>query len=191
MPTPWGHLVSVTLLLPLIISIITSFTQILKGMLEGASHILPALRVLSSLLSGCSDSVPLYSFCREAGLPGLLLSLLRYSQEGNSIRQVSTTQQPWRLPQASSWISLLQTATTIWPSCLLVSFLCFLVSSPGITNSNASWSQADVRQWSRLCGSMRLVGNIINWRSCARSKWDIPSSAPAYYCHVGIQARCC
>nr|XP_023498101.1 serine/threonine-protein kinase 36 isoform X2 [Equus caballus] len=61
--------------------------QILKGMLEGASQILPALRVLSSLLSSCSDSVPLYSFCREAGLPGLLLSLLRHSQENNSIQQ--------------------------------------------------------------------------------------------------------
>lgn len=61
--------------------------QILKGMLEGASQILPALRVLSSLLSSCSDSIPLYSFCREAGLPGLLLSLLRHSQENNSIQQ--------------------------------------------------------------------------------------------------------
>ncbi|XP_034863007.1 serine/threonine-protein kinase 36 [Mirounga leonina] len=61
--------------------------QILKGMLEGASRILPALRVLSSLLSSCSDSIPLYSFCREAGLPGLLLSLLRHSQECNSIQQ--------------------------------------------------------------------------------------------------------
>ncbi|XP_032336141.1 serine/threonine-protein kinase 36 isoform X4 [Camelus ferus] len=61
--------------------------QILKGVLEGASRILPALRVLSSLLSSCSDSVPLYSFCREAGLPGLLLSLLRHSQESNSLQQ--------------------------------------------------------------------------------------------------------
>ncbi|XP_064443118.1 serine/threonine-protein kinase 36 isoform X3 [Mirounga angustirostris] len=61
--------------------------QILKGMLEGASRILPALRVLSSLLSSCSDSIPLYSFCREVGLPGLLLSLLRHSQECNSIQQ--------------------------------------------------------------------------------------------------------
>ncbi|XP_062955729.1 serine/threonine-protein kinase 36 isoform X2 [Cynocephalus volans] len=64
--------------------------QILKGIPEGASHILPALRVLSSLLSSCSDSVPLYSFCRETGLPGLPLSLLRHSQESNSIQQ-----QPW------------------------------------------------------------------------------------------------
>ncbi|MBZ3880629.1 Serine/threonine-protein kinase 36 [Sciurus carolinensis] len=64
--------------------------QILKGNLESASHILPALRILSSLLSSCSDSVPLYSFCQEAGLPGLLLSLLRHSQESNSIQQ-----QPW------------------------------------------------------------------------------------------------
>ncbi|XP_012384910.2 serine/threonine-protein kinase 36 isoform X4 [Dasypus novemcinctus] len=63
--------------------------QILKGILEGASLILPALRVLSSLLSSCSDYVPLYSFCREAGLPGLLLSLLKHSQESNSIQQQS------------------------------------------------------------------------------------------------------
>ncbi|XP_016052303.1 PREDICTED: serine/threonine-protein kinase 36 [Miniopterus natalensis] len=61
--------------------------QILKGMLDGASRILPALRVLSSLLSSCSDSVPLYSFCRETGLPGLLLSLFRHSQESNIIQQ--------------------------------------------------------------------------------------------------------
>nr|XP_055146641.1 serine/threonine-protein kinase 36 isoform X6 [Symphalangus syndactylus] len=61
--------------------------QILKGILEGASHILPAFRVLNSLLSSCSDSVALYSFCREAGLPGLLLSLLRHSQESNSLQQ--------------------------------------------------------------------------------------------------------
>ncbi|XP_057600227.1 serine/threonine-protein kinase 36 isoform X2 [Hippopotamus amphibius kiboko] len=63
--------------------------QILRGVLEGASRILPALRVLSSLLSSCRDSVPLYSFCREAGLPGLLLSLLRHSQESSSIQQQS------------------------------------------------------------------------------------------------------
>ncbi|XP_077011264.1 serine/threonine-protein kinase 36 isoform X2 [Tamandua tetradactyla] len=63
--------------------------QILKGILEGASLILPVLRVLSSLLSSCNDSVLLYSFCREAGLPGLLLSLLRHSQESNSIQQQS------------------------------------------------------------------------------------------------------
>ncbi|XP_008823952.1 serine/threonine-protein kinase 36 isoform X2 [Nannospalax galili] len=64
--------------------------QILKGVLEGASHLLPVLRVLSSLLSSCHDSVLLYSFCQEAGLPGLPLSLLRHSQESNSIQQ-----QPW------------------------------------------------------------------------------------------------
>ncbi|XP_074255115.1 serine/threonine-protein kinase 36 isoform X2 [Saimiri boliviensis] len=61
--------------------------QILKGILEGASHILPAFRVLSSLLSSCSDSVALYPFCREAGMPGLLLSLLRHSHESNSLQQ--------------------------------------------------------------------------------------------------------
>lgn len=91
----WGHLVSVTLL-----SLTTQFTvsfphvtQILKGVLEGAPRILPALRVLSGLLSSCSDSIPLYSFCREARLPGLLLHLLRHSQENNSIQQVSAASQ--------------------------------------------------------------------------------------------------
>lgn len=64
--------------------------QILKGVLDGASHFLPALRILSSLLSSCSDSVLLYSFCQEVGLPELPLSLLRYSQESSSIQQ-----QPW------------------------------------------------------------------------------------------------
>lgn len=64
--------------------------QILKGVLDGASHLLPALRILSSLLSSCSDSVLLYSFCQEVGLPELPLSLLRYSQESSSIQQ-----QPW------------------------------------------------------------------------------------------------
>lgn len=69
-------------------SLFPRVTQILKGVLEGATRILPALRVLSSLLSSCSDSVLLYSFCREAGLPGLLLSLLRHSQESITIQQV-------------------------------------------------------------------------------------------------------
>ncbi|XP_060224621.1 serine/threonine-protein kinase 36 isoform X2 [Meriones unguiculatus] len=61
--------------------------QILKGVLEGASHLLPALRVVSSLLTSCSDSVLLYTFCQEAGLPELPLRLLRYSQENSSIQQ--------------------------------------------------------------------------------------------------------
>nr|KAF6268252.1 serine/threonine kinase 36 [Pipistrellus kuhlii] len=61
--------------------------QILKDMLEGASCILPALRVLSHLLTSCSDSVALFAFCREAGLPGLLLRLLRHSQESSSVQQ--------------------------------------------------------------------------------------------------------
>lgn len=64
--------------------------QILKGIVKDASQLLPALRVLSSLLSSCSDSVLLYSFCQEAGLPGLPLSLLQHSQQSSSIQQ-----QPW------------------------------------------------------------------------------------------------
>ncbi|KAM6178096.1 serine/threonine-protein kinase 36 [Rhynchocyon petersi] len=63
--------------------------QILKDILEGASHILPALQILSRLLSSCSDSPALYSFCREAGMPGLLLKLFKHSQENASIQKQS------------------------------------------------------------------------------------------------------
>ncbi|XP_054979140.1 serine/threonine-protein kinase 36 [Sorex araneus] len=61
--------------------------QILGGLLEGAAQILPALRVLSSLLASCADSALLYPFCREAGLPELLLRLLKHSQESSSVQQ--------------------------------------------------------------------------------------------------------
>ncbi|KAM9037023.1 serine/threonine-protein kinase 36 isoform X1 [Sarcophilus harrisii] len=64
--------------------------QVLEGILDGASRLLPALRVVKSLLISCSDSSLLYAFCREAGLPGLLLNLLRHSQSSISIQQ-----QPW------------------------------------------------------------------------------------------------
>ncbi|EDL00346.1 serine/threonine kinase 36 (fused homolog, Drosophila), isoform CRA_e [Mus musculus] len=60
------------------------------GPVQLKSPLLPVLRILSSLLSSCNDSVLLYSFCQEAGLPELPLSLLRYSQESSSIQQ-----QPW------------------------------------------------------------------------------------------------
>ncbi|XP_027729566.1 serine/threonine-protein kinase 36 isoform X3 [Vombatus ursinus] len=64
--------------------------QVLEGILDGASRLLPALRVVKSLLTTCSDSALLYAFCREAGLPGLLLNLLRHSQSNVNIQQ-----QPW------------------------------------------------------------------------------------------------
>ncbi|XP_075386498.1 serine/threonine-protein kinase 36 isoform X1 [Tenrec ecaudatus] len=63
--------------------------QVLKGIPEGAAHILPVLQVLSSLLTSCSDSQVLYSFCQEAGLPELLLHLFRHSQESPGIPQQS------------------------------------------------------------------------------------------------------
>uniref|UniRef100_G1RC98 Serine/threonine-protein kinase 36 n=1 Tax=Nomascus leucogenys TaxID=61853 RepID=G1RC98_NOMLE len=92
----WQHLLETTEPVPIqlkapltLLQLHEAGGQILKGILEGASHILPAFRVLNSLLSSCSDSVALYSFCREAGLPGLLLSLLRHSQESNSLQQQS------------------------------------------------------------------------------------------------------
>uniref|UniRef100_A0A5F8GTI9 Serine/threonine-protein kinase 36 n=1 Tax=Monodelphis domestica TaxID=13616 RepID=A0A5F8GTI9_MONDO len=67
--------------------------QVLEGILDGASRLLPTLRVVKSLLTTCSDSALLYAFCREAGLPGLLLNLLRHSQ--SSFNLSLPWQQPW------------------------------------------------------------------------------------------------
>jgi hypothetical protein len=148
LPAFWKHFsICVS---PFIIPISVSFLyvlQILKGILEGASHILPALRVLSNLLASCSNSVPLYSFCREAGLPGLLLNLLRHSQESKSIQQVCTS------PRASSnqqKVLFLGPLSFELPSlfgltALLFSFLFFLITRPSFDNFNASGKIGSVK----------------------------------------------
>ena len=118
---PWRHSVFVTLLpFPIIIpiAVFSLFCpQILKGVLDGVSHLLPVLRILSSLLSSCNDSVLLYSFCQEAGLPELPLSLLRYSQESSSIQQVyspaASEDKGWSFSLAP-FLGLLSLAALSW-----------------------------------------------------------------------------
>nr|XP_042698943.1 serine/threonine-protein kinase 36 isoform X3 [Chrysemys picta bellii] len=67
-----------------------SSQQVLEGMLEGASHLRPALRVLGNLLATRCDSELLYSFCQAADLPHFLLHLL-----GQILQSASSKQQPW------------------------------------------------------------------------------------------------
>ncbi|KAM9123139.1 LOW QUALITY PROTEIN: serine/threonine-protein kinase 36 [Pangshura tecta] len=64
--------------------------QVLEGMLEGASHLRPALRVLGNLLATGCDSELLRSFCQAADLPRVLLHLL-----GQMLQSASSRQQPW------------------------------------------------------------------------------------------------
>ncbi|XP_073160992.1 serine/threonine-protein kinase 36 isoform X7 [Lepidochelys kempii] len=67
-----------------------SSQQVLEGMLEGASHLRPALRVLGNLLAARCDSELLDSFCEAADLPRFLLHLL-----GQILQSASSKQQPW------------------------------------------------------------------------------------------------
>ncbi|XP_037768628.1 serine/threonine-protein kinase 36 isoform X6 [Chelonia mydas] len=67
-----------------------SSQQVLEGMLEGASHLRPALRVLGNLLATRCDSELLDSFCQAADLPRFLLHLL-----GQILQSASSKQQPW------------------------------------------------------------------------------------------------
>ncbi|TFK03568.1 ubiquitin-conjugating enzyme E2 R2 [Platysternon megacephalum] len=67
-----------------------SSQQVLEGMLEGASHLRPALRILGNLLATRCDSELLYSFCQAADLPHFLLHLL-----GQILQSASSKQQPW------------------------------------------------------------------------------------------------
>uniref|UniRef100_A0A8D0HVX0 non-specific serine/threonine protein kinase n=1 Tax=Sphenodon punctatus TaxID=8508 RepID=A0A8D0HVX0_SPHPU len=49
--------------------------EVLEGMLEGAAHLRPALRVIGNLLATRCDSELLSAFCRELGLPRRLLGM--------------------------------------------------------------------------------------------------------------------
>ncbi|XP_053140146.1 serine/threonine-protein kinase 36 isoform X2 [Hemicordylus capensis] len=64
--------------------------QVLEGMLEGASHLRPALRVIGNLLSTRCDSELLYTFCNDIGLPNFLVQLVESILESFNIKQ-----QPW------------------------------------------------------------------------------------------------
>ncbi|NWI58300.1 STK36 kinase, partial [Calyptomena viridis] len=67
-----------------------SAQQVLEGMLEGASHLRPVLRVMGNLLATPCDSKLLDHFCRELNVPLSLLCLAKQILESGC-----TKQQPW------------------------------------------------------------------------------------------------
>ncbi|XP_072197896.1 serine/threonine-protein kinase 36 [Excalfactoria chinensis] len=67
-----------------------SAQQVLEGMLEGASHLRPVLRVVGNLLATRCDSELLNLFCQELNVPLSLLHLAKQMLESGS-----TKQQPW------------------------------------------------------------------------------------------------
>ncbi|OXB77119.1 UNVERIFIED_CONTAM: hypothetical protein H355_007766, partial [Colinus virginianus] len=67
-----------------------SAQQVLEGMLEGASHLRPLLRVVGNLLATRCDSELLNHFCQELNVPLSLLHLAKQMLESGS-----TKQQPW------------------------------------------------------------------------------------------------
>lgn len=67
-----------------------SAQQVLEGMLEGASHLRPVLRVMGNLLATRCDSELLDHFCQELNVPLSLLHLAKQILESGS-----TKQQPW------------------------------------------------------------------------------------------------
>ncbi|XP_060117927.1 serine/threonine-protein kinase 36 isoform X3 [Heteronotia binoei] len=64
--------------------------QVLEGMLEGASKLRPALRVIGNLLGTRCDSELLYTFCSDIGLPHFLMQLAGSISESFNVKQ-----QPW------------------------------------------------------------------------------------------------
>ncbi|XP_027734974.1 serine/threonine-protein kinase 36 isoform X2 [Empidonax traillii] len=66
-----------------------SAQQVLEGMLEGASHLRPVLRVVGNLLATQCDSELLDHFCREVNVPLSLLCLAK------QILESGCTKQPW------------------------------------------------------------------------------------------------
>ncbi|XP_062972829.1 serine/threonine-protein kinase 36 [Elgaria multicarinata webbii] len=66
--------------------------QVLEGMLEGASHLRPALHVIGNLLGTRCDSELLYTFCSDIDLPQFLVQLV-----GNILDSFNVKQQPWHI----------------------------------------------------------------------------------------------
>ncbi|XP_062435074.1 serine/threonine-protein kinase 36 [Rhea pennata] len=66
-----------------------SSQQVLEGMLEGASHLRPALRVVGNLLATQCDSELLYHFCQELDMPLFLLCLAKKILENSNAKQQS------------------------------------------------------------------------------------------------------
>uniref|UniRef100_A0A8B9GBC9 non-specific serine/threonine protein kinase n=1 Tax=Amazona collaria TaxID=241587 RepID=A0A8B9GBC9_9PSIT len=62
--------------------------QVLEGMLEGASHLCPMLRVIGNLLATRCDSEMLDHFCQELNVPLSLLHLAKQILESGNTKQV-------------------------------------------------------------------------------------------------------
>ncbi|XP_035187121.1 serine/threonine-protein kinase 36 isoform X2 [Oxyura jamaicensis] len=81
-----------------------SVQQVLEGMLEGASHLRPVLRVVGNLLATRCDSELLEQFCRELNVP---LSLLQLTKQ---ILESGRTKQPWCITVLTDLV----TVTTVY-----------------------------------------------------------------------------
>ncbi|XP_072128102.1 serine/threonine-protein kinase 36 isoform X2 [Mobula birostris] len=79
-----------------------SSTQVLEGMLEGASRLRPVLRVTTHLLATRCDRELLHTFCQSLRLPQLLLQLIGAVLQSDHLRQ-----QPWRAPVLCDLLSAL------------------------------------------------------------------------------------
>ncbi|NXI71378.1 STK36 kinase, partial [Anseranas semipalmata] len=103
--------------------------QVLEGMLEGASHLRPVLRVVGNLLATRCDSELLDHFCQELNVPLSLLHLAKQILESGS-----TKQQPWCITVLTDLI----TVTTVY-----FSSECSLQESGQKDSLQAFWESAD------------------------------------------------
>lgn len=62
--------------------------QVLEGMLEGASHLRPVLRVVGNLLAACCDAELLEQLCLELNVPLALLQLTKQILQSGRTKQV-------------------------------------------------------------------------------------------------------
>ncbi|KAL7991846.1 hypothetical protein Chor_016102 [Crotalus horridus] len=76
--------------------------QVLEGMLEGASHLRPVLRVICNLLSTRCNSELLYTFCSDIDLSHFVMQLMRDILESSRIKQ-----QPWHITLLIDLIAVL------------------------------------------------------------------------------------
>ncbi|XP_059499243.1 serine/threonine-protein kinase 36 isoform X2 [Stegostoma tigrinum] len=79
-----------------------SSTQVLEGMLEGASRLRPVLRVIGNLLATRCDWDLLHAFCQHLQLPQFLLTILGQMLHSEMIRQ-----QPWCVKVLSDLLAVL------------------------------------------------------------------------------------
>ncbi|XP_069507703.1 serine/threonine-protein kinase 36 [Ambystoma mexicanum] len=76
--------------------------QVLDGMLEGASHLRPALHVVGNLLATKCDADLLHSFCQALDVPRFVLQLIGQILDSTSIKE-----QPWCLTLLTDLIAAL------------------------------------------------------------------------------------